>query len=297
MKQKTKLKRLFLELIAIIILSSMFVASSSAGDQVTVEIVSTEAGEWVSGFGWVGSVNILVDGEPYVEYCIEYDEYIYIGETYTATLIPLEDTPENRAISYILSWYEGNTDQEAYAIQVAIWKYATGNWMPDDPPRPRALEIYNDAYGRNVARPGDVLTLSPASASVKPGSSQVLTAKLVDANGQPRKNVKILFYTDLGTLSSNVGFTDDNGEVKVELYCDEEGVANVQAVTNAYWAYELDLGDKQNLIPIGCPIEASTLIAVGKITFVIPEVPLGTATVTVLSLFACTALKTKKLRK
>ena len=67
------------------------------------------------------------------------------------------------------------------------------------------------------------------------------------------------------------------------------------SVTNAYWAYELDLRDKQNLIPIGCPIAARTLIAVGKITFVIPEVPLGTATVTMLSLSAFITLKIKKL--
>ena len=67
-------------------------------------------------------------------------------------------------------------------------------------------------------------------------------------------------------------------------------------MTNAYWAYELDLGDKQDLIPIGCPITASTFIAVGKIIFVIPEVPFGTATVIVLSLFAYMTLKTKKIR-
>ena len=295
MKQKTKLIRLFAELITVTILASIFVAPLLADNQVTVKIIETYKGEWVSGFGWVGSVKITVDGEPYVEYCIEYDEYISIGGEYTTILIPLEDTLENRAISYILSWYEGDTNDEAYAIQVAIWKFATGKWVPDNPPRPRASEIYNAAYGKNVARPGDVLTLSPSTASVKPSSSLTLIAKLVDANGVPRENVRILFYTDLGTLSRSEGFTDSNGEVEVELFCDKEGVANVQAVTNAYWAYELDLGDKQNLIPIGCPIAARTLIAVGKITFVIPEVPLGTATVTMLSLSAFITLKIKKL--
>lgn len=100
----------------------------------------------------------------------------------------VSDTPQNRSISYILTWYHSSsiTDDDGFAIQCAVWKYATGT----DPTgtcsisKSLASYIYGNASGKDVARPGDTLTLTPNNTAVPVGVPQVITAKVANALGQ-----------------------------------------------------------------------------------------------------------------
>jgi len=306
MFQKRRSKGLFLMLcLGLLLALTGFTVGAYASD-VAVYVPSIPGclhrGYWrkIDGVtGWVGSTNIYIDGVHYNAYCIEYDVYLYAGYTYTATVTEAPDLPKWRSISYILTWYHSpsiNNDM-GFAIQAALWKYVTGTdpTGASDTSGSLAWQIYSDAQGKNVARPGDRLTLTPDSSAVPVGQPQRLTAKLVNASGYPKAGVKIKFSTSLGVFTDTgtdetEGITDANGEVVVEVKSAVEGVAEVTASTRGMWAYILDLRrngkDYQNLIGVGYPEIVVKSDVVFVRFFVIPEVPLGTAVVTLTSLAA-----------
>jgi len=260
-------------------------------------------GYWYSSINgktvWVGSININISNMVYNAYCIQYDVNLYAGYTYTAPLSAAPDLPIWRSISYILTWYHSSSisNNEGFAIQAAIWKYATGT----DPTGAcntdgsLASQIYNAASAKNVVRPGDVLTLTPESGAVPVGTSQLLTAKVVNGSGSPKPGVRIKFSTTLGVFTDTgtdkiEGITDANGEVNVGITSSIQGLAEITASTNGMWAHILDMqrngNNYQDLIGLGYPeIVVKSDIAFVRF-FVIPEVSLGTVTVTLTSLAA-----------
>jgi hypothetical protein len=271
-------------------------------DSVTVHVVSVRSGYW-SSEGWVGSVNIEVNSVPYVEYCIEYDKYIYLGGTYTATVNPATDIDTWRSVSYILAWYALNNtlkpvdnNDEAYAIQLAIWKYTEGQWKTTNNPPQRAIDIYNNASGKDVARPDYGLTLTSESQYAPANVPVKITAQLT----QPRQNILIQFSTDKAVFTENgenqiEKLTDNEGKAEVSVVCAEHGEVTVTATTRAYWAHILDLGDCQDLIAIGYPVQASIIIR--TITFfVVPEVLLGALMAIIASFAALGILKQKRTK-
>jgi len=286
-----------------LILQSVSVRLSVANQTVTVEIIGKRAGH-SSSIGWVGSVDIEIDGVPYVEYCTEHDEHISVGSTYTATVNTASDTQEWRSVSYILAWYAlrpgsvelipVDDDDEAYAVQVAIWRFTSGLWVPANPPVPRAEEIHDDALEKNVARPGDSLTLTAGSNNVPPGMPVTVTAQLTPA----REDVKILFSTDKGVFQDTgtketEKETDSGGQAEAVVICpSESGQVKVTAETRACWVTILDLGDNQDLVPMGYPIKAEVLIDTITI-FVVSEV--GTLAVLITGMGALAARRLKKL--
>jgi hypothetical protein len=261
-------------------------------------------GYWKS-IGWVGSTNIYINGNHYNAYCVQYDIHLYAGYTYTAEVIPASDSPGNRSISYILTWYHSSTisNDDGFAIQCAVWKYATGN----DPTGScgiegsRASQIYNDALGKNVVRPGDVLTLTPNNTAVPVGTSQTVTARIVNASGSPKPGIRILFSTTFGILDKTEGVSDANGEIKVSITSSVEGLAEITASTKGLWAHILDLWrngcNYQNIIGIGYPELVAKSEFVFVRFFVVPEVPLGTVTVTLTSLAAMVFLSKMEKRR
>jgi len=283
--------------LTVVILAEMLVFSPVAASQnVSVYVKSVSKGRWakIDGVtGWVGSVNIDVTEasgtHPYESYCIEYDQYVYLGGTYTGTAQSANDLSKWRSVSYILTWYHPTSDNnEAFAIQAAVWKFATSRdptGEANDPTK-RAYQIYNDALDKDVMRESDTLTLTPENAAVPVNTPQILIAKIVDSSSSPRKGVRILFSTDLGALNRTWGITNEKGEVAVEIVSAAEGIAQVKAETKAYWAQILNLGVFQDLIGVGYPtVTAKADIAFIRF-FVVPEVPLGTATATTLGLLA-----------
>jgi hypothetical protein len=275
-------------------------------DPVTVYVASVRAGYWASE-GWIGSVNIQVNGAPYVEYCIQDNVYIYLGGTYPATVYPAPDNPTYKSVSYILAWYALDNglnpvddSNEASAIQVAIWNCITGTWFPPDMSsglQTQAQAICNDASGKDVARPGDSLTLTAEYQNAPMDMPVNVTAQL----STPRANVKIQFSTDKGTFTQNgqnqiEELTDSNGKAVVTVICTQQGDVTVTAKTRAYWASILDLGTYQDLIAIGYPTQATVIIKTTSF-FVVPEVILGTVMIVVAGFAAIGVLKLKRSKE
>jgi hypothetical protein len=50
------------------------------------------------------------------------ENIIYIGSTYTATLTQVPDNAAWRAVSYLITWYNPQDNNEAAAEQVAVWR-------------------------------------------------------------------------------------------------------------------------------------------------------------------------------
>lgn len=59
------------------------------------------------------------------------------------------------------------------------------------------------------------IDLSVSPAAPKPGSSAVVTAKVLDDDNQSIPNVGVLLNTTSGTFDAATGLTDENGELKV----------------------------------------------------------------------------------
>jgi hypothetical protein len=315
MNMKNDKKSLFaMAFLAILLVETFNLLPATASDPVTVQITGLDKGLSGWGFYWVGSVNLDITNSTgtyhYKSYCIDYDIFIHIGQTYTLlTAAPASESPENKSISYILTWYSPpDNNTEGAATQEAIWKYATGT----DPtgevndPSTMAYKIYNDAYDKDVIRDGDTLSLTPVSSTVPVNTPQVIIAKLVDAASQPRKGVKILFSTTFGTLKiydeasgnfviGNEGITDDNGEIEIEVTSPLKGEATVTAETKGYWTYFLWFGDGvQRIIGVEYPtVKAETETAFVEF-FVVPEVALGVIMATIASFAALGMLRLKK---
>jgi hypothetical protein len=268
----------------------------------------------VSGSYWVGEIPITVSNSPPQQtkaYCINFDRTINIGSTYPAELAAVTDTAEWRAVSYILTWYHPPANGDAAAAnQVAIWRllnstrgypYVTPSWLStnlDTAGNALAEEVKN----KDVVRQDDVfqwiepVTTNQSAVMGDPGETITFKAKLTDAAGTPRPDVRVLFTATLRPdnialdsthMYPSVTHTDSSGIAAVDVTVPED-IQNgesieVKASTKSVWPQlYLDLNDeaRQDLIGIGTTFEltVSTNVCVLAYISVIPEVPLGTLT-------------------
>jgi hypothetical protein len=275
----------------------------------------------VSGNHWVGEIPITVSGATASDdqqtnaYCMNFDKTLYVGSTYPAELAAVMNTAEWKAVSYILTWYHPPADGDAAAAnQVAIWRL-----LDDDYVRPCWLDTSVDNAGnaladiakdKDVVRQDDVfqwiepVTTNQSALMGNPGETITFKAKLTDADGNPRSDVKVIFNAtlrpddvelDSAYLYPSVTHTDSNGiaevTVKVPETIQNGDSIEVKASTKSVWPQlYLDLNDekRQDLIGIGTTFEltVSTNVCVLAYIMVIPEVPLGTLTAGVACAFA-----------
>jgi hypothetical protein len=263
----------------------------------------------ISGSYWVGEIPITVSGEPDQQaraYCMNFDKTVYVGNTYPAELAAVADTPEWRAVSYILTWYNPPADGNAAATnQVAIWRILNGtrgynyvkpDWLSqslDDAGNTLAEEVKN----KDVVRQDDVfqwiepVTTNESAVMGNPGETITFKAQITDLHGNPRSGVRVLFTAVLGAddveLDPVMTHTDSNGiacvNVKVPEDIQNGERVEVEASTKSVWPQlYLDLNDdkRQDLIGMGTCYEltVSTNVCVLAYIMVIPEVPLGTIT-------------------
>ena len=271
----------------------------------------------LSGGYWVGEISITItDGaSPYfqtVSYCIDFDRVIYIGGTYPATIAPVSDNAEWRAVSYLLTWNNPASNNEAAADQVAIWKllnqtrgtnYYRESWL--DPTVDNAGDaVATQAWGKDVVRQGDQLSwVTPIMSNMSTiqadaGQSVNFTAQLTTAAGTPRANVRVLFNATLTTgeesqmLNSTYitpleAFTDSQGMVQVTVTIPSDTLLGstvaVEALTQSIWPERyIDVSDPatQDLIGVGNTFQltVSTNLHILGFIQVLPESPIGTLT-------------------
>ncbi len=201
--------------------------------------------------GFAGVINVRVDGTIYTAYCIDLFTPISTGDTLlvngplpgTAGDLPSE--VEWDKVSYILNHYNPSSDNEAAAIQCAIWyftsvhygvynpsapvgtyyQYMTAprdgvirNWWSDDTSvRTRAWAIINAVNAATIPSYPNSITVTPETTTVANGQTVTVTATVRDVNGNPLQGVTVNFQTTKGTLSRNSATTDANGQVTVTL--------------------------------------------------------------------------------
>ncbi len=214
--------------------------------------------------GFAGVINVRVDGRTYTAYCIDLFTPISIGDTLlvngplpgTAGDLPSE--VEWDKVSYILNHYNPSSDNEAAAIQCAIWyftsvqygaydssapvgtyyQYMTAprdgvirNWWSDDTTvRNRALAIINEVNSLTIPSYPNSVTVTPETTTVANGQTVTITATVRDINGNPLQGVTVNFQRTSGSLSRTSGTTDANGQVSTVLTLNN----NSNSVVTAY---------------------------------------------------------------
>ncbi len=201
--------------------------------------------------GFAGVINVRVDGTTYTAYCIDLFTPISTGDTLlvngplpgTAGDLPSE--VEWDKVSYILNHYNPSSDNEAAAIQCAIWyftsvhygtynpsapvgtyyQYMTAprdgvirNWWGDDTSvRTRAWAIINAVNAATIPSYPNSVTVTPETTTVANGQTVTITATVRDINGNPLQGVTVNFQKTSGSLSRTSGTTDANGQVSTVL--------------------------------------------------------------------------------
>jgi hypothetical protein len=271
-----------------------------------------------SGGYWVGEIPITVSNDTVPSqqtnaYCINFDKTIHIGSTYPARVTAVTENEEWRGVSYILTWYHPPENGNAAAAnQVAIWKllnntrgypYVRPIWLSTSLDG-AGNNLADIAKGKDVVRQGDVfqwiepITANQSAVMGDPSETITFKAKLTDAAGTPRPNVKIIFNATLnpGNIALNsthiypsVTHTDSIGiaVVTVNVPSDIQNGASIEvkASTKSVWSrLYLDLNDydsdRQDLIGIDTTFEltVSTNVCILAYILAVPEVPLGTLT-------------------
>lgn len=251
------------------------------------------------GTYWVGEIHIQYGGTPPSSgthtraYCIEYDVILYAGCSYTYTITDAEDTQAWRSIAYVLSWHDPpSTDEEAAAVQGAIWKILTGY-----DPSGEGNDLATEAQGKDVIRSTDTFEWLTPEKYVGPGEEVTLIAKITKQDGSGRSGVRVKFTTTAGVLHNDEGITDANGEVSVTLTAPSEmgTVVEVTAYTRGVWPKKyLRNGETQDLIGLGDKLELTSTTEIPIIAYihVIPEMPFGTL-VAVATFFFAYIVKSK----
>ena len=254
---------------------------------------------------WVGQIPVRITSGSTtlqtVAYCKNFDKLIYIGSTYSATLTPVTDTTDWRAVSYILSWYAPADNNAAAVDQVALWRIIDSNYF-----REQWLDVNIDnagaalanlANGKDVARQGDLFNwISPinvnmSSISANAGDTLTFRAQLTSSAGAPRANVKIQFTATLNIMQLNSTyvnpaetFTDSQGIAQVSIRVPADtalgSTLEVKASTTSVWPQRyVDLTNPDNQDLIGTDstfgLTLSTNICVLGNIHVVPESAYG----------------------
>ena len=197
-------------------LSATVYADTTVSVYIMNPFVSSNGAKGLSSGGyWAGEIPVKITGSrpahQTVAYCIDFDKLIYIGGTYPATLNPVADTTEWRAVSYLLTWDYPTTNNEAAIDQVAIWRllnatrgtpYIRESWL-DTTIDNAGSALAGTAYGKDVVRETDIFNwISPISSNgstttARPGDIITFTAQLKSSSNVPRANVRVLFSASL----------------------------------------------------------------------------------------------------
>ena len=200
--------------------------------------------------GFAGVINVRVDGTTYTAYCIDLftpistDDTLLVNGPLPGTAGDLPSDVEWDKVSYILNHYNPSSDDEAAAIQCAIWyftsvhygvynpsapvgtyyQYMTAprdgvirGWRDDTSVRTRAWAIINAVNAATIPSYPNSITVTPETTTVANGQTVTVTATVRDINGNPLQGVTVNFQKTNGSLSRTSGTTDANGQVTTVL--------------------------------------------------------------------------------
>jgi len=200
--------------------------------------------------GFAGVINVRVDGTTYVAYCIDLftpisiNDQLLVNGPLPGTAGDLPSGVEWDKVSYILNNYSPSSNNEAAAIQCAIWyftsvHYGTYNssaplgtyyqymtaprdgridgYYGDTTVRNRAWAIIDAVNAATIPPYPNSVTVTPETTTVANGQTVTVTATVKDINGNPLQGVTVNFQRTAGTLSRTSGTTDANGQVTTVL--------------------------------------------------------------------------------
>jgi hypothetical protein len=213
---------------------------------------------------WIGQIPLRLtagtSSYQAIAFCMNFNKDIIIGSTNPSTLTPIQDNATWRAASYIISWTNPTTDNEAAVEQIALWKtldtsYQKPSWISATLDN-QATVLASLAVGKDVVRQGDTLRwISPlsgntSSISLIPGSTMTFTGQLTASTGTPRPNVKLEFTANLNadgaTLPLNStyvnplsAYTDSQGQFQVNIKVPSDtplgATITIQASSKSDW--------------------------------------------------------------
>ncbi|HEX74743.1 MAG TPA: hypothetical protein G4N93_06330, partial [Dehalococcoidia bacterium] len=251
------MKKLLLCLVLVALLVSFGIPAAPAlADDVTeVRLVETAQGKKVNvggyGYMWVGLFHMSVDtedcqgGEPYDGWCVDPDKDISRGQCFDANLVNAPGETPWCEIAYIMTNFSPTSNNEAAAIQLAIWKYIKGgkdsiNALYPPAVETRADDIYEAAETRTVNLFGRGMGLTLDLEGVGGANSQDFMAT-VTGSTECLEGIAVDFSTTAGNLSSPTVLTNASGEAAVTLsWGDSLPVTTVTACTEGEWPVIID---------------------------------------------------------
>ena len=191
---------------------------------------------------YAGAINVNIDSVTYQAFCIDLYTDISIGNSLLVngplpgTMGELSKQIDWGKVNYIINNYSPSTNDEAAAMQCAIWYFTSvqyGPYVDENHPyqfmtypndgitsdggttvQNRAWEIINAA--KSIQYPSSI-TLQPGTTRTPNGGSSTLTTTVTDSNGHPLSGITVNFTSDKGILSTKTGITDSNGQISTIL--------------------------------------------------------------------------------
>ena len=212
-------------------------------------ISGTDHGATVTVTGWrqvwAGDLSGTIDGAHVKFYCIDTGHTISIPSVDPYT----NDGPTSAQITYILNNYFpfvtsasgqlSSPDQEAAAVQLAIWHFSDGitlSNITDATIGNRALAIETAATSATSTSAHIVTAIKivPPSQTNPGGTPGTFTVEAFDSSSTRMSGVEIALTTTSGTLSTSSVTTTDNVETPVTLTQDSSLAATVTAKTTRH---------------------------------------------------------------
>ena len=194
---------------------------------------------------FAGVIQVSANGNSYNGYCIDLytpisiNDHLWINGPLPGTTGTLPTQVDWSAVTYIINHYSASSNDEAAAIQCAIWYFSTAEYgaYPGTnttyPGRYQYMTYSQDAMiGSNstvrnlalniISQTKDMLypnsiVLSPGITNVPTNQAETVTATVHDQNGNPLSGITVNFSTTAGTLSSSSATTNSNGQATVTL--------------------------------------------------------------------------------
>ena len=194
---------------------------------------------------WAGDLSGTIDGNSVQFYCIDTGHTISIPSVDPYT----NDGPTSAQITHILNNYFpfvtsasgqlSSLDQEAAAVQLAIWHFSDGidlSKIEDATIGNRALAIAAAATSA-TSTPAPIVTtikIVPASQTNPGGTPGTFTIEAFDSSSTRMSGVEIALTTNSGTLSTSSVTTTGGTETPVTLTQDSSLAATVTAKTTRH---------------------------------------------------------------